>query len=218
MLHDIDIREPLFDFLEEKFGKTRIIEEKVIGKSRADILMVTGNALIGIEIKSDADTYVRLSGQVKNYDKFFDYNYLVVGTKHARGAADHVPAYWGIITVEDVLGKPDFYVLRGAGKNPKMKLRYKLSLIWRPELAILQELNNMPKYKQKSKADLIKAFIERTEYPEDKKGYISTEVLTKQISDVLFERDYNQIGETIEEYRKQNSNRTGRKKGRKKRF
>ena len=28
ILRDSDIREPLFDFLEEKFGKIRILEEK----------------------------------------------------------------------------------------------------------------------------------------------------------------------------------------------
>ena len=30
MLKDKDIREPLFDFLEEQFGKVRIIEKKTI--------------------------------------------------------------------------------------------------------------------------------------------------------------------------------------------
>ena len=34
MLKDKDIREPLFDFLEEQYRKTRIIEEKTMGKSR----------------------------------------------------------------------------------------------------------------------------------------------------------------------------------------
>ena len=72
MLHDKDIREPLFDFLEEIYGKIRIIEEKTMGRSRADVVMVTPDALYGIEIKSDADTYVRLSGQLKNYDKYYD--------------------------------------------------------------------------------------------------------------------------------------------------
>ena len=38
MLKDQDIREPLFDFFDEKFGKVRIIEEKQIAKSRADAL------------------------------------------------------------------------------------------------------------------------------------------------------------------------------------
>ena len=65
MLYDKDIREPLFDFLEEAYGKLRIIEEKQVGKSRADIVMVLPGLLTGIEIKSDADSYVRLSRQVK---------------------------------------------------------------------------------------------------------------------------------------------------------
>lgn len=31
---DKDIREPLFEYLEEKYGKIRIIEEKMMGRSR----------------------------------------------------------------------------------------------------------------------------------------------------------------------------------------
>ena len=44
-LYDKDIREPLFDFLEEYYGKIRIIEEKQIGSSRADIMMVMTEAV-----------------------------------------------------------------------------------------------------------------------------------------------------------------------------
>ena len=66
MLHDKEIREPLFDYLEETYGKIRIIEEKSMGKSRADVVMVTTESLVGIEIKSDADTYSRLSRQIKD--------------------------------------------------------------------------------------------------------------------------------------------------------
>lgn len=64
MLLDKDIRDSLFDFLEESYGQVRIIEEKMMGKSRADAVMVTRKSLFGIEIKSDADTYARLSRQV----------------------------------------------------------------------------------------------------------------------------------------------------------
>ena len=81
-LYDKDIREPLFFFLEETYGKVRFFEEKIIGKSRADIMMVTEGALTGIEIKSDADSYARLKGRIKDYNKFFDYNYVVIGTTH----------------------------------------------------------------------------------------------------------------------------------------
>ena len=61
MLYDKDIREPLFEFLEERYGKVRILEEKQMGRSRADAVMVMEDALVGIEIKSDADTYARLT-------------------------------------------------------------------------------------------------------------------------------------------------------------
>ena len=41
VLHDKDIREPLFDFLEETYGKVRILEEKTTGRARADVVMIT---------------------------------------------------------------------------------------------------------------------------------------------------------------------------------
>ena len=108
MLHDKEIREPLFDYLEETYGKIRIIEEKSMGKSRADVVMVTPESLVGIEIKSDADTYTRLAKQVKYYNWYYDRNIIVAGTKHAAHVEEHVPAWWGIITVElDEAGRAD---------------------------------------------------------------------------------------------------------------
>ena len=59
MLYDKDIREPLFEFLEEQYGRIRILEEKQMGRSRADLVMVLPGAVAGVEIKSDADTYAR---------------------------------------------------------------------------------------------------------------------------------------------------------------
>lgn len=64
--HDRHIREPLFDYLEDRYGKIRIIEEKRTGRARADVVMVTPDPIYGIEIKSDNDTYTRLARQVKN--------------------------------------------------------------------------------------------------------------------------------------------------------
>lgn len=191
MLKDKDIRESLFDYLEDRYGKIRIIEEKTMGKSRADVVMVTEGALYGIEIKSDADTYARLAGQVKDYNKYYDYNYVVVGTTHAAHVKEHVPDFWGIITVEEVDGKPDFYEYRRPGNNPKMKWKYKMSIMWRPELAHIQELNKMPKYKERSKAFVVDKILLKV--PED--------ILRVQMSNELFERDYTTIGDTISEYK-----------------
>ena len=196
MLYDKDIREPLFEFLEETYGKIRILEEKTMGKSRADIVMVTPDGLYGIEIKSDADTYARLAGQIKDYDKYFDYNIAVVGSSHGLHICEHVPDYWGIVTVELEKGKPDFYFLRKPRANPKMKWNQKLSILWRPELAQIQEWNGMPKYKDKSKSFVCSKIAEQI--PEK----ITEELLKKQVSDQLFERDYTQVLRLLADYRK----------------
>lgn len=196
MLYDKDIREALFDFLDETYGKNRIMEEKQMGKSRADVVMVTSDAIYGIEIKSDADTYARLKRQVRDYNQFYDFNYVVVGTSHAMHIEEHVPKWWGIITVEEIEKEIDFYILRKPTANPKMKWKRKLGILWRTELAHIQELNQMPKYRQKSKDFVIDQILERV--PEEK--------LQLQVCEELFQRDYNTIREIISDYK------TGKKK------
>ena len=47
---DKEIREPLFDFLEEFYGKIRIFEEKITGLSRTDALGVIDGQLIGSRV------------------------------------------------------------------------------------------------------------------------------------------------------------------------
>ena len=222
MLKDKDIREPLFDFLEMEYGKTRIIEEKMIGKSRADVIMVITGGLVGIEIKSDADTYTRLESQIKDYECYFDYNIVVVGSSHAIHVPEHVPDTWGIITVDEVDGKADFYFLRQPQLNSKMKLNKKLELLWRPELALLLERFNMPVYKQQGKPFVRKKLIEWTKLPltqvdinKIKKAAkeagvepvipetrIAPQALNAEISELLFERDYEKLLEEIAEFRK----------------
>lgn len=193
LIHDKDIREPLFDHLEETYGKIRILEEKMMGRSRADVVMVTEDALYGIEIKSDADTYARLARQVKDYDKYYDRNIIVAGTKHAHSIKDHVPEWWGIITVEEEDGRLDFYFYREPEDNPKLDINRKISILWRPELAHIQELNGMPRYREKSKLFVAHKIVETVAY----------ETLSPQISEELFQRDYTKIEETLNEFRKE---------------
>lgn len=206
ILRDRDIREPLFDFLEETFGKTRILEEKRMGKSRADIVMVTPAGVVGIEIKSDADTYARLAGQIEDYDRYYDSNYVVAGTSHAHHIEERVPEHWGIITVELQDGAPDFYILRHAQDNPRLDWKRKLSILWRPELAHIQELNAMPKYAGNSKEFVIDKILQR----------VPEEILGPQICEELFERDYDKILETINAYRLEHGQKKRRKVKRRK--
>lgn len=212
MLYDKDIREPLFEFLEASYGKIRLLEEQVMGQSRADIVMVVPDALYGIEIKSDADSYARLDRQVHDYDLYYDYNYVVVGSSHGAHIEEHVPEWWGIITVETVTEegetteKVDFYVLREPKLNPTLDWNHKIEILWRPELAHIQELNRMAAYKQKSKRFVADKIVEQ----------VLPEVLTRQLSEELFERDYTKIWETIQTYRKENGQKPRRRRRRRK--
>ncbi|MCR4892975.1 MAG: sce7726 family protein [Lachnospiraceae bacterium] len=192
-LYDKDIREPLFEFLEDTRGKVRILEEKRTGSARADVVMITPGLLYGIEIKSDADSYTRLERQVKYYDWYYDRNIIVVGSSHAAHVREHVPDWWGVITVElDEQGKVDFYVLREADDNPKVKEKRKITILWRRELNRLLAKNGLPKYKEKSKLFVQDKLLEK----------VPSDVLWPQAYEELFERDYNTIGQEIEEFRR----------------
>lgn len=179
-MYDKEIRESLFFFLEESYGKSRILEEKVIGRARADCVLIQEDSFMGIEIKSDHDSYSRLEGQIKNYNQYFDYNMVVVGSKHAHSIENHVPSFWGIITVEEVEGKCDFYILRQEQKNPFCDIKRKASLLWKSELQEIQKKYGFPKYQNKSKSFLVNYLLER----------IAEEELQKDFSHLLLERDY----------------------------
>ena len=189
ILLDQDIREPLFLYLERKYGKLRFLEELRIGGARADIVMVLEDGLVGIEIKSDADSYTRLPGQVKNYDRYFDRNCIVIGSTHAHHAADHVPPWWGILSVESLNGKVDFYTIREALPNPKEVLRTQLSLLWKKELISIEKKNGLPLYRGKSKSFISKKLMEG----------VPRDILKKEVLEEFMERDYTFFDDQDEE-------------------
>ncbi len=204
MLYDKDIREPLFDYLEERYGKIRILQEKRTGRSRADVIMVTEQGIYGLEIKSDADTYSRLESQVADYDRYFDYNFVVAGSRHGQHVEEHVPPHWGIITVEETEdGKEaDFYLLRDAKPNPKLDIYEKITILWRPEIARIQAKNGLYKYENKSKRYVMDYLIEA----------LPEEELWPQVYEELFERDYTAIREQINAYRAEHGQKARRRK------
>lgn len=173
---DPEIREALFYYLDCNFGKHRTFEEVPINTSRADIFAVTESGLIGFEIKSDADSYARLKTQVRNYDLFYDCNYIVIGRKHIRGAQKHIPEYWGIICVSE----GGVEIIRHHSVNPKVKLKKQLEFLWKKELSNILRRYSMPVYAQKSKAFVRQRLMER----------IPDEFLKKELYEELFERDY----------------------------
>ncbi len=174
----LPLRDALCEFLEETYGKIRFLEEKTIGKVRADMLAVLPNGLCGIEIKSHSDSYTRLAGQIKGYDKFCDFSYLAVGSIHAR-AIEHIPPEWGLIsmTVHDGVS---FEIVRHPSPNPKTPLKTQLSLLWRNELTEILLAEGLPKYTSKSKKAVCELLLQR----------IPPERLKMRLCEALFERDY----------------------------
>ena len=89
----------------------------------------------------------------------------------------------------------------------KLDWQHKIEILWRPELAHIQELNRMYAYKQKSKRFVADKIVETV--PHD--------LLAIQVSEELFERDYTKIWETIQAYRKENGQKPRRRKRRRRR-
>ena len=172
---DKEIRDPLFDYLDERYGKVRVIEEKIIGKSRADVLAIIEGSIIGMEIKSDNDTYTRLASQIKDYERYCDYCYVVAGESHAR-VAEHVPDYWGIIYVS-----PDNVIVeRDAERSPKVKLENQLSLLWRNELLNIQEKEGLPKLLNTKRLLIYERLIKTAGVP----------TIRADVTEQLMNRDY----------------------------
>jgi len=99
-----------------------------------------------------------------------------------------------------------FSVLKKAKDNPNVNWTKKMGILWRPELVHLQELNEMPAYKQKSKLFVIEKILEK----------VPKEILQYQVTNELFERDYTTIAEQINEYRIKNGQKKRRKRKRRK--
>ncbi len=178
-LKDADIRPLLFDFLDERYGKVRTYEELYIGDCRADVYAVLPDRTVGFEIKSDADTYARLAKQTVFYDRYCDYCYAVVGGTHTK-IAEHIPAYWGIISVTETDGTYSLSELRAPEKSPKSETKYKLDLMWKRELFSLLAQNSRPKYADRSRKFICEHLLQK----------VPEETLCLQIYDLLFERDY----------------------------
>jgi len=120
-----------------------------------------------------------------------------VGSAHAMHIEEHVPAHWGIISVEETEKGPDFYVLRFPVPNSGAILRNKLSILWRPELAAIQERFGLPKYRDRDRDFVVQKICDAVMSEK-----IDVVALHKCISEQLFERDYSRVRETLREFRK----------------
>ncbi|MDO4476227.1 MAG: sce7726 family protein [Lachnospiraceae bacterium] len=199
---DRDMREPLFDYLEDFYGKIRILEEKSVGSSRMDVFAVLDGEFIGFEIKSDSDSYTRLKTQTVDYDRVCDYCYLVVGRSHRQHAHEHIPPHWGMLVVQETDdGQVEVLMDQLPARNEKTTLAEQICFLWRPELQQLLKDNELPAYAAKSKQFVRDVLLER----------VDPVALKRQITDILFERDYQQLLEQIYQKRVENAAKRGKR-------
>jgi len=120
------------------------------GYSRIDLVVVNGS-LHGFEIKSDRDTFRRLSRQAGTYNMVLDFVTLVTGQRHADQALTAAPEWWGIQLAERGRHRGiDFIDVRKPSKNPAPDKLAIAKLLWREEaLNFLEELGAADGFRSK---------------------------------------------------------------------
>lgn len=187
-LKDAQMRSVLFEYYEARGTRQRFFEEFCFGhKTRADALLVTETELIGFEFKSDKDTLNRLARQIHDYERFCDRNYLVTGQKFKEKAPEEIPEHWGIYYIyldeEETL---QLECVRKAQPNQKrMRLHNQLRLLWRSELIPIIRKHKLGGVTAKNKLELVRTMEHN----------LSKEILRRELTDALIERDYTQYQE-----------------------
>ncbi len=184
-LRDPDMREILFETYENTGERLRIFEELVIGKSRADVILVKENEILGFEIKSDKDNLIRLTTQVKNYERFCDKCYIVTGVHYIDKIEEAVPKHWGVYDIaKDENGNLHIEMFREANRNPKerptTKLKNQMNLLWRSELIKIVKTYKLGGVTKRNKRQLRDLIIEK----------MGKEEAKRMTYDALIERDY----------------------------
>jgi len=150
------------------------------GEVRADIAVLNGK-FIGYEIKTEKDTLARLPSQVEAYSEVFDKAFIVVSQNHLKKAAETIPEWWGIYTIERT---PDenfsFTCFRQARMNKKQCSFSLAQLLWKEEALevanIILKHNVKPKTNKHDIYDIIS-------------GTCSSKKLTKIVIQYLKQRE-----------------------------
>lgn len=133
-LLDENIREALKKILRDRDGTAAIFDELPLmrGRGRADLAFVNGE-LCGFEIKSEADSLVRLGIQTENYERVFEFNTIVAAKKHIPLASKKLPLTWGIVEAVQTGGTIEFRLERPALRNAKLNNSALARLLWKNE-------------------------------------------------------------------------------------
>ena len=149
-VRESEIRSSLLQYLGANIQiDARIQEEFRIerGGARIDVAVI-GSTLIGYEIKSDEDSFIRFSNQIHAYNRVFDAITLVCGPSHAQLAQEIIPSWWGLLVAErNSQGEIQLITARHATPNTRQDPFSLASLLWRDEAIVVltSEIKEIPK-------------------------------------------------------------------------
>jgi hypothetical protein len=135
MLRDSHIRRALLQELKAVFpdeDNNLILQEFSCNAARIDVAVVNG-ALHGFEIKSDCDGLDRLSTQIAEYGRIFDFVTLVVGKKLLEPGRSDIPKWWGITLATGSDSGVALRRIRGPKENPAREAAALSRLLWKDE-------------------------------------------------------------------------------------
>lgn len=118
----------LFEKIDDKNNITGAFEMP-IANSRVDFLTINGRTT-SYEIKSKFDNLYKLEKQMSDYSKAFEYNYVVLDSKHKKKAESIIPEHCGILTFRN----DKLVQSRKASLNKNIQSKVQLNLLSKKEL------------------------------------------------------------------------------------
>jgi hypothetical protein len=93
-----------------------------VNSSRVDFLTVNGDSK-SFEIKSELDNLQKLAKQIGDYEKVFDYNYIVIDEKHYTKALQLIPNRYGVFVLHGNIVHEDRPAELHTDHDPLMQLK-----------------------------------------------------------------------------------------------
>lgn len=123
----------------EAQGRGCVLDEVGLehGQVRVDLLLLSPEALHGLEVKSERDTLKRLPAQVHAYSESLDLCTLAVAEHHLAEAQALLPPWWGVLVATRRRGL-HLLPIREPRPNPAPSPVACARLLWRQE--VLAEL------------------------------------------------------------------------------
>lgn len=151
-------------FSKQYLKNDNTIYEYPIGESRADVVDVS-NSLSCYEIKTKYDNLNRLSKQIEDYSRLFEYVYVVCSEDKFNDVKKIIPKYCGIIKYKNRKNGA-FNEVRKAKKSPNIDVRSIIEHFYKKELQYYFNSNDLDhiinKYSKKEIVQLYrKALLER---------------------------------------------------------